>query len=442
MKTRIVVITSKYLHPFVQKAFDAFQDDCDVIIADYINFDHISDIYTEYESIADGFMISGITAMSAIEHHIGEFKKPIISFHADLISFYHALITFFLERRDLDPKRCIFDFMLPICADPQSASDASVDYLVHELDLDNLALVMDKWADTSTVGDFSRIEMNIAHKTIELWESGKIDMVFCSYSSTIPLLESKGVPYHFLYPVKKQLESQIKELLAQIQLEKYRENLPAAIAIADRNTSCETDSEEKIKEAIQKIKKEFLIDAILQAESGIYYIYTTYRVAAIITNNFEIGHISSVLKEDFQISAAIGYGIGKSITEAKKHAENALRESWNSDNSFVMNEKNQLIGPLGSSQLPDIAQELPENIFKIAENCKLSTLTIQKLASIIKMNGSCELTTNELADYMSVTVRNANRILRNLESGGAATIAYTRSTASKGRPVKVYRLNF
>ena len=35
------------------------------------------------------------------------------------------------------------------------------------------------------------------------------------------------------------------------------------------------------------------------------------------------------------------------------------------------------------------------------------------------MTGSYELTTNELADHMGVTVRNANRILRNLENGGA-----------------------
>lgn len=79
------------------------------------------------------------------------------------------------------------------------------------------------------------IEMNIALKIIDLWKQDKIDMVFCSYSSTIPLLEEHGVPYYFLYPVKDQLESQIKELLSQIRLEKYRENLPAAIAIARMN---------------------------------------------------------------------------------------------------------------------------------------------------------------------------------------------------------------
>lgn len=257
----------------------------------------------------------------------------------------------------------------------------------------------------------------------------------------MPLLDEKGVPNYFLYPVKNQLESQIKELLAQIKLEKYRENLPVAIAIADRNKTSGEKSDDSVQDAVQKVAKALLIDAVFQAESEIYYIYTTHRVAAMLTKNFEVEYLDSALKDDYGISTAIGYGIGNSITEAKKHAENALRESWSSTGSFVMNESNQIIGPLGSSQLPSFQQNLPDDIFQIAEKCKLSTLTIQKLISIVKMNGSYEITTNELANHLGVTVRNANRILRNLENGGAATIAHTRSTASKGRPVKVYRLN-
>lgn len=173
MKQKIVIITSKYLHPFVEKAFEDFKEDCTVTIADYTNFDHITDIYRKYEKTADGFMISGTTAMAAIEHHIGEFQKPVISFHADLISFYHALVKLFLERRDLDPTRCIFDFMLPIVKDPEHPVEATADYLIHEMDLNNLALTMDKWASQSTIGDFSMVEMNIALRTIELWEAGK-----------------------------------------------------------------------------------------------------------------------------------------------------------------------------------------------------------------------------------------------------------------------------
>lgn len=65
MKQKIVIITSKYLHPFVEKAFEDFKEDCTVTIADYTNFDHITDIYRKYEKTADGFMIPTILLISA-----------------------------------------------------------------------------------------------------------------------------------------------------------------------------------------------------------------------------------------------------------------------------------------------------------------------------------------------------------------------------------------
>ena len=48
----------------------------------------------------------------------------------------------------------------------------------------------------------------------------------------------------------------------------------------------------------------------------------------------------------------------------------------------------------------------------------------------------------ELAERMGSTVRNANRIIQNLENGGVAKLAYTQTTNAKGRPVKVYELYF
>ena len=51
MKRKIVIITSKYLHPFVEKAFEDFKEDCTVTFADYTNFDHITDIYRKYEKL-------------------------------------------------------------------------------------------------------------------------------------------------------------------------------------------------------------------------------------------------------------------------------------------------------------------------------------------------------------------------------------------------------
>ena len=67
----------------------------------------------------------------------------------------------------------------------------------------------------------------------------------------------------------------------RIKLEKYRENLPVAIAIADRNKTSGEKSDDSVQDAVQKVAKALLIDAVFQAESEIYYIYTTHRLSLI-----------------------------------------------------------------------------------------------------------------------------------------------------------------
>ena len=72
----------------------------------------------------------------------------------------------------------------------------------------------------------------------------------------------------------------------------------------------------------------------------------------------------------------------------------------------------------------------------------LSAPTIQRIASVSQLLGSAELTTQELASAMQVTVANANRFLNALVKSGQAHIATEKRSASKGRPRRVYHLDF
>ena len=47
-----------------------------------------------------------------------------------------------------------------------------------------------------------------------------------------------------------------------------------------------------------------------------------------------------------------------------------------------------------------------------------------------------------IAERMGSTVRNANRIIQNLENGGVAKLAYTQTTNAKGGRLRCYELDF
>ena len=87
------------------------------------------------------------------------------------------------------------------------------------------------------------------------------------------------------------------------------------------------------------------------------------------------------------------------------------------------------------------AKSLPD-AGEIARRCNLSAMTIQKLMAIIHSSGSNKITTQDLAERLDTTVRNANRIMQNLCRGNIAKPVYTQSTHSRGRPIQVYALDF
>ena len=136
----------------------------------------------------------------------------------------------------------------------------------------------------------------------------------------------------------------------------------------------------------------------------------------------------------------MGYGIGVDINQAMLNAQAARKESEFVGKSFIRNEKEALIGPLGTAKAMVIEYGNVRGVGEIARRCGLSTLTIQKVAASMKQSGSQKITTQELAGRFGVTVRNANRILGRLVEGGYARVAYFQTANSKGRPVKVYEL--
>lgn len=437
MENKIVVITSKFLHEFVTNAFERIHPDCMIETVTYPDFSHIHEIYKKYENEADGFLVSGRIARDAIIKTIPDHKKPIVSFETDSAGLYRQILELFVEKRNLDIDRVVLDFLFT------THNDASVGYFLNILNLPIIDEELDKWIDGAGQNDIKDIEKVIVRKIKKLWDDKKIDSAICLYSTIIPELESYGIPCKYPYPEDSKLKSLLEFVLSQSELNNMRENLPAVFIVSSSDPSINDQSEFRIalKNALLNIKANLALDMILQEEENGFHIYTSLGCIDYITNTQKVCHLSISLKEDYDLSVVVGYGIGRNITSAKTHAEQALKEALFAKGSFVVNENHSLIGPLNKDQYLEIRRNLSEDILKTAERCKLSTLTIQKLKTVLDAKGINKLTAQEIADRLGMTVRNANRILNNLEKGGSAHIAYTISSTSKGRPVKVYELN-
>ena len=433
---KIAIITSRHLRAFVENMIKELQPDCQIQIMEYHDFPNMAEIYTKMENQADAFMVSGSAAMAFLKKTHPHSTKPIVSFHADTVSLYRVLLDVLLQNRELDTNRVILDFLLPV------NEDASVQFLLDNAELDDLSHRLNAWLESSTMQDFATLEREMAQKAIDLWNAGKIDLVLCNYSSIMPILEENHVPCQYVYTSKGSFRTLFHTLAAQLKLDRISENLPSAIVISDLNTQKSPESQQRLLQAILEIKKQLLLDAIVQEENGRFYLFTSAEILSGITNKLERGCFHAPLLRTYGIETAVGFGIGYNIVDAKSHADTALKESYFYKGCFLLDETNQLRGPLNSDQCIYVQAGVTDQVLEIAEKCRLSTMTVQKVISVAKMLHTDTLTTQELSERLDIAVRNAQRILTNLEKGGAATIAFTQSPTSKGRPRKVYRLTF
>ena len=437
MQYKIVVITSHYLHKPTQESLGRVSPDCEYIVVPYDNFEHIVEVYDRYASEADGFLVSGKSALSAIQMNTREVMKPMVPFQVDTAALYKELLHLVLKNREQDLNRVAMDALLPI----QSGYTAA-DFL-EIAEIDSVDERISHWIRLSNEQGMGGVEQSIAEKLIALWESGAIDLVICQYSSVIPALEKHGIPYRYPFLSDFRMGECVKELLVKIELEHLRAGLPAAVCVSPRRLSAASEYQmERLNDALQQFCREHLMNCEIRNDGGVYCADFTVQNVRYMTHNSVTCLLRTFLEEVLDFETAVGYGIGSSREQAASNAIAAMKEAAISGRSFIRDEAGNLIGPLDSEQQMVVSTRPMGDVGEIARRCSLSTMTIQKLMTYIRMAGTNKTTTQELSRQFDVTIRNANRILSNLERGGCAKVIYSQTSSTKGRPVKVYELIF
>ena len=124
------------------------------------------------------------------------------------------------------------------------------------------------------------------------------------------------------------------------------------------------------------------------------------------------------------------------------NAQIASREAKTLGLPFVVDSNGNLLGPLNSVTNTVITQSSLAKLTDIAGQASLSSMTIQKIMAVLRSRNSDKITIQELSKSLNTTLRNANRIMNNLQNAGFAVPAFTQISHSRGRPVRVYAVNF
>ena len=437
MSARLLFITSHYFYQPTVDALNRLKPDCEVKVAAYDDYVHISELYGRYADAYDACLVTGVVAMSAIQIAYPHPPIPLYYFQVSANALHRDILKVMLDTGNNDLSRIAMDFLVAI-----GGGYSVADFLKIE-ELETVYSENSNLTRQIGVENGQTVEHYVLEKITGLWKAGAIDLVICQYSSIVPMLEQRGIPFRCSFVSDQHLNSVIREVLVKLELSRHHENHPAIVQVFPRYASEKTGEKiSEIRRLLQGYVRSNLIDCVLQENDACCVIITTLRVLRFLTEEFQACRICAFLESrvDFPVSAA--YGIGTTVPHAMNNVQIASKEAKLTGRPFAVDTNGSLIGPLNSESRMVIAIPSMPEASDLAKRCSLSAMTIQKLQNIVRSNGSDKITVPEMAQKLDTTVRNANRIMQNLCRGNVARPVYTQTTHSRGRPIQVYALDF
>lgn len=263
-------------------------------------------------------------------------------------------------------------------------------------------------------------------------------------------LQQLGVPCYRMLPTETSVESVVYEIRKTYEMLHFKRSQIAVqiieydAFIGFQNTAFTTDKLHEIELEFMKKLRTYakkIQGSLLTIGPGRYMIFSTRGFLQDITHDFTIAAEIDSLHNLNEEAGTCGIGIGHSASEAELNAWNALLQSrlWGKGSWAICFDDKRITGPLGKEEQITFSYT-SEEMLSIREKTSLSVATLHKLKSIIKKRKNNEISANELAQFMQITIRSARRILNELEVNGLAQVIAEENPRMKGRPRKIYKL--
>lgn len=443
MKQKIAVLAPKHFCEYIQSMLSFYHLDfskkCELHFYKYEHQTELAPLYDRLYEEMDGFCVTGNFSVHILHTLAKHPMKPIQSISAKSTDFFKEFFRLLNENRNLDLNRIVIDTFL---WSGESSSRTIQDFISADR---RLVDIREKILNHMSIDEIINAENLVLDQAQKLWAEKTIDHIVCRLASAYPLLQQNDIPCSFAYPACDTVVDAIEILTSQIALSEIEKGLPAVICITSDELQKDFISGLNInslnlQQAILEFDRTYTTGFVLKQSTNGYEIYTTRQVIQDITHHFTSCSLTDYIVSHFNIQAQIGYGIGQDVMRARYNALEACSIAKRQKESYLIMADGTLVGPLNSQNVLNISNSTSSSILEAAENSGLAVSTIQRILSVEKLLGTNELTTQDLASSLQVTVANANRFMNALVKGGCAQVISQKKSHSKGRPSRIYRI--
>lgn len=415
MNTKIALIGSRDFTEHVQAS-----------IAPRLNgIDLIPYIYSEPQEAeklistivpCDAVLFSGALPYFFTKEACKELTVPVLYLEQDETALITSLFHI-LQYHEIKPEHVSIDLM----------DTAFVDHIMTDLHLQNPPqYVMDY--KSSLPHNFSINEYATFHQ--RLFQEGKTRFALTSIHSVYDRLVQLNIPCMRMIDPAKSLMRTINEARSQALLSKRKASTIAAVRliVQEKNSG------------LQKLVH--LMEGTLQKKDD-DSAYTVFSNRGSIENLLETAEFHSFFQVNQPVLA--GFGYGHTAAQAEENAETALSFASKYDTescAFIVNEDKELSGPYPDKNKKQQLKYNHPDMLSLAKQLKLSPANLSKIMQFYKNRTFRDFTAAELSDYMQISRRSAERILKKLVDNGSARITGEEMTYAQGRPRAVYELSF
>jgi DNA-binding transcriptional ArsR family regulator len=265
-----------------------------------------------------------------------------------------------------------------------------------------------------------------------IWINGNIDLIVTRFSSMINALEKDNIHYKYLSPSSKSMLETFNGLLIHLNVN-VPQNSATCIGIVTSSDSSITNLQfRNLSIKLQTFNDKFGKPFLIYDHGDNFEIATDSITIKDLTKKYTICPLASFLKDSLNFPINVGWGEDYDVIKARKNATAALKEAKKSDDfsSFLIS-YGEIIGPLNNDGY--LSADKNESSF--------SSLYLSKLKSYMEENETDLVTSKDLSEYLSITVRSASRILKKLSKNGIVILEDMQQINSRGRPTQVYKID-
>ncbi|MGO4889704.1 transcriptional regulator [Anaerobacillus sp. MEB173] len=275
-----------------------------------------------------------------------------------------------------------------------------------------------------------------------LWNNDKVSLVLTSIHAVYDQLTQKGINCLKMIDPEKTIIDSLYEAKTIGELEKRNKSQIAVGLISIGQHISEQDT---IFDDVNKILITFAktINASIHLEKDYFILFGTKGSIEDVTEQLTSLPLLSEIEGKTTSVINIGFGFGLTTKDAKNHAKIALKHAQNSpdkNSAFIITEDKRIIGPLNEDKKQYRLKTEDQEIQNLAKKLQLSTTNMDKVIQFIKSRNTSHFTSNDLADYLDVSRRTAERILKKFLTHDYLSIVGEEKPFSQGRPRAVYEL--